>query len=100
MNGEFRKVLNGISVAGEDQGLKIKQVDSLQGKYDRDFAVAARNFEEELLRRIPDAEEPKDSPSAIASMLIKGGRLAGADPADMIASYIETLTAKLQVSLK
>jgi hypothetical protein len=71
------------------------KVDLVQGKYDKDFAAQARNLEQEFLRRIPAGAKPKDNQAEIASLLIKSGRLAGADPADVMASYIEQLAAKL-----
>jgi hypothetical protein len=100
LNEEFRKMIDGISAGDKDSNSKIEQIPNIQDKYARNFETQARDLEQELLKRLPKDAKPTDAPAEIASMLIKSGRLAGADPADTIASYIEVLATKLQSRLK
>lgn len=93
LNEDFRKAMNATSPHEADS--MLKKVGDLEGEYNRKFAAEARALEKELLRRLPKEAAPKDPFSEIASSLIKNGKLAGADPAETIASYIEGLLAKL-----
>jgi hypothetical protein len=93
LNEDFRKAMNATSPHEVDS--MLKKLGAVQDEYDRKFAAQARDLEKELLRRLPKEAAPKDPFSEIASSLIKNGRLAGADPAETIASYIEGLLAKL-----
>jgi hypothetical protein len=93
LNEDFRKAMNATSPHEADS--MLKKVSALEAEYDRKFAAQARDLEKELLRRLPKGAAPKDPLSEIASSLIKNGRLAGADPAETIASYMERLLAKL-----
>ena len=93
LNEEFRKAMNATSPHEVDS--MLKRLETLQDQYDRNFAAQARDLEKELLRRLPKGAAPKDPLSEIASSLIKNGRLAGADPAEVIASYMERLLAKM-----
>lgn len=93
LNEDFRKAMNATSPDEVDS--MLKKVGAVQGEYDRKYAAQARDLEKELLRRLPKGAAPKDPLSEIASSLIKNGRLAGADPAEAIASYMERLLATL-----
>jgi hypothetical protein len=95
LNDDFRKAMNGISVKDRNIDSKLREVDNIQVEYDRKFATQARNLEKELLRRLPNAGKPKDPLADIASGLIKSGRLAGADPPNTIAAYLEALVMRL-----
>jgi len=92
LNEDFRKAINRISNHDPDLDSKLKPI---QEQYDRRFAVQARDLEKELLKRLGKETSPKDPHSQIASALIKEGQLAGADPPETIASYIEGLLAQL-----
>jgi len=94
LNEDFRNAMNATSPHEVDS--MLKKLEAVQDEYDRNFAALARDLEKELSRRLPNkGAAPKDPVSEIASSLIKNGRLAGADPAEMIASYMEGLLAKL-----
>jgi len=93
LNDDFRKAMNATSPHEVDS--MLKKLGAVQDEYDRKFAAQARDLEKELLRRLPKGAAPKDPLSEIASSLIKNGRLAGADPAEVIASYMERLLAKM-----
>lgn len=94
-NEDFRKAISGGSTKNGDFDSNLKHVGTIQSEYDKKFAGPVRDLEKELLRRLPKGAAPKDAPSEIASSLIKSGRLAGADPAQMIATYLEQLLARL-----
>lgn len=96
LNKEFRKITDGISAGDRDADSKLRPIDAIQRDYERKFAAEARDIESELLRRLPSGAKPKDVPSQIAAMLIKSGKLIGADPPEAIASYLEELTMRLQ----
>jgi hypothetical protein len=95
LHEEYRKAMDGGTGGDRSVNAKLQRAESIQAEYDKKLSAQARDLEKELLRRLPDAAKPKDVKSAIASMLIKNGKLAGANPADTIASYIESLIAKL-----
>jgi len=92
LNEDFRKAMNGTS---HEVDSMLEKLGAVQDAYDQHFAVQARDLEKELLRRLPKGAAPKDPLSEIGSSLIKNGRLAGADPAEVIASYMERLLAKM-----
>jgi len=92
LNEDFRKAINRVSSHDPDLDSKLKPI---QEQYDQRFAVQARDLEKALLKRLGKETAPKDPVSQIASALIKAGQLAGADPGESIASYIEGLLAQL-----
>jgi hypothetical protein len=95
LNDDFKKAINPIAPGDRAVNSKARPMEDIQREYDRKFAAQAQDLERELMNRLPDGSKPKDVPSEIASMLIKNGRLAGANPADMIASYLESLLTHL-----
>jgi hypothetical protein len=95
LNKEFRTVTDGISAGDREAKSKLASADMIQSAYERKFSSQARDLESELLKRLPSGGKPKDVPSEIGAILIKSGKLIGADPANAIASYLEELAKRL-----